>query len=137
MIASLLQGHSCNPATLSLIFPENAPCSPFPSYLLQRSQQRVRANVQWPPKLEQPLICEAISSTAGWWPKSLSSSEASNQHLDVTVSQILFQQEVNALKLKPQGRLIVVIIVFISVESEALVRYKHNKSILANLESCI
>lgn len=78
MIASLLPGHSYNPATLSLIFPENTPCSPFLSQLLQGSQLRVRENVQWPPKLEQPLICEGISSTAGWWPESLSSLEADN-----------------------------------------------------------
>lgn len=32
-------------------------------------------------KLEQPTACEGTSSTTGWWPESLFSSEAGNQYL--------------------------------------------------------
>lgn len=35
-------------------------------------------------KLEQPITCEGTSGTAGWWPESLSGSEAGSQYLLVT-----------------------------------------------------
>lgn len=35
-------------------------------------------------KLEQPITCEGTGRTAGWWPESLSSSEAGSQYLLVT-----------------------------------------------------